>query len=125
MPLSKKRNRERMKALRRRQRPNTISKRDARALQAAGLDVEEVVGESPSEKVSGRVVNAIIRTLEAKRSRVEWQSGGIRGLHDDVATLKATVSMLQFQLQQGDGSRITQLEADLALLTAQLRRLAV
>ena len=120
MPLSKKRNRERMRALRRKQHDNTISKRDVRALQAAGLDVEEVVGEPESKKVSGRVVNAIIRTLEAKRSRVEWQSGGIKMLHNDIATLTAERDMLLAQLQ-GDttAQRLTQLEADAALRDAQ------
>ena len=61
----------------------------------------------------------------AKEQRIAWQSSGIKLLHGDVATLHATVSMLQVQLQQGDGSRLTQLEADLALLTAQLRDVAV
>jgi uncharacterized coiled-coil protein SlyX len=125
MPLSKKRNRERMRALRRKQRPHTISQRDVRAIKAAGLDVEDVVGEPPSEKVSGRVVNAIVRLLEAKKARVAWQSSGIRGLHDDIATLKAEMELFKSQLQTVESQRIAALSYKLAEIEVEHALLGV
>lgn len=58
-------------------------------------------------------------TEDAKAQRVEWQSGGIRMLHDEIATLKAERDMLLSQLQ-GDttAQRLTQLEAELTLMQA-------
>ena len=124
MPLSKKRNRERMRLKRgsKASEPVVLPRRLVRALRAAGIDPEKV---SASPAVSEEAFKDLLRTLDAKEQRIAWQSSGIKLLHSDVATLKATVSMLQVQLQQGDGSRLTQLEADLALLTAQLRDVAV
>ena len=127
MPLSKKRDRERKRRDAKAKRPNTISKRDVRALKAAGVAVEDVVGEPPSEKVSGRVVNAIVRRLEAKRARVEWQSGGIKMLHNEIATLKAERDTLRSVLSDDKvtylekvyGERIAALSYEVAQLQAE------
>ena len=58
------------------------------------------------------------RRLEAKTARVEWQSSGIRMLHDEIATLEARLAMLPAMQDTEVKQRITQLEADLALREA-------
>lgn len=56
------------------------------------------------------------RRLEAKEARVEWQSGGIKELRDEIATLTAKLGMLQVQLET---DQVAVLQRRVALLEAE------
>lgn len=94
-----------------------LSKRVARSLRAAGIDPMRLglVAVSVSD------YRALERTLAAKVARIEWQSGGIKMLHEEIATLKATMETMRSQLQSGESQRIMQLEAQQALQEARER----
>lgn len=115
MPLSRAKNRERMRALRASEKESgtvILPKRVVKALKAVGVDPGRY---KLSPDVTLAAYRDLERTLAAKVARVEWQSGGIKVLHDDVATLKATLETLTAHLQTSESQRITQLEANQAL----------
>ena len=94
MPLSKKRNRERMRLKRgsKTSRVVVLPRRLVRALRAAGIDPEKV---SASPAVSEEAFKDMQRTLDAKEQRIAWQSGGIKLLHGDVAQHKDRINRLE------------------------------
>ena len=118
LPLSKKRDKERKAA----QRAEKAAKKagGAALLPKALVKRMRLLGVDPHKYLTAAPVSlddykALERRLEAKVMRVEWQSGGIRMLHDEIATLKAQIetmgAMQDLELKQ----RVAQLEADLAL----------
>ena len=60
------------------------------------------------------------RRLAAKVRRVEWQSSGIKGLQDELATLKALLATQPAMQDTEILKRIAQVEAEQALLRAEL-----
>ena len=63
------------------------------------------------------------RRLEAKAARVDWQSGGIRQLRGQVATLQARIDTLPAMQERELSEKIGQLNSQ--LLVAQQRILAL
>ena len=59
------------------------------------------------------------RLLEAKNARVEWQSSGIRMLHQKTAALEGTISMMRTMDNSQEKQRIMLLEANQTLREAQ------
>ena len=105
MPLSKKRNAERMRRLRASHKNGgtaLLSKALLRKMRTLGIETGRYLAALP---VSLDDYRALERTLTAKVARVEWQSGGIK--------------MLQEQVTR-DAARLTQLEGDLARLEAMI-----
>ena len=105
----------RRKAKEARSLPTTILPKSlVRLLQAKGIDPTKYVSE-----VSLSDYRDLKRQLEAKIARVEWQSGGIRGLQEEIRTLEAFVqtqaSFLHDEQVIAVTQRVAQLEADFAL----------
>jgi len=88
-----------------------------RRLHAQGIDVQRWVKSVP---VSLDDYRARGRLLEAKSLRIEWQSSGIRGLHQKIAELEGTISMMRAMGNSEDKQRIMQVEADLARLEVMM-----
>lgn len=119
MPLSKKRDRERKKIERAKKKAGStalLPKALVRRLHRLGVSPARYVQRVP---VSLDDYRNLERKLDAKTQRVEWQSGGIRQMHQEIARLRA---VLATQAAMGDmvlAQRITQLEAAMALREAR------
>ena len=112
MPLSKAKNRERMRKLRRLGVKAVMSSADVRAMRRAGLDPENIGDEAG--KVSSAVYYALLRDRDAIKAHLGWHHEAVKYL--DIGTL---VENLQRQVNV-QGQRITLLEANLALNEAQI-----
>lgn len=120
MPLSKARDRERKRLDRVRKRvagTALLSKAEVRRLHRLGV--------SPARYLTGRRVTLdeyrdLQRQLDAKVQRIQWQSSGIRTLHEEIATLKATIETIKAIDPNAEVlQRVVQLEAERALQEAQ------
>lgn len=121
MPISKKRNAERMRKAR------AAGKARGAALLPKSM-VRELarLGVRPERWLRGRPVSlgdyrGLQRRLEAKEARVEWQSSGIRMLHQEIARLKALLATQPAMQDTAIAARVTQLEAEQALHEAEHR----
>lgn len=108
MPLSKARNRERMRiemrrvrALKREGGTVLLPSATVRRLRRQGLTITRAL---VMPKPTLEDYRDLERRQEAKAARVKWQSGGIRMLREQIATMEARVAVLQ--------QRVTLLEAE-------------
>lgn len=80
-----------------------------------GVNPERYVTTAP---VSLDDYRALERLLAAKVQRVEWQSGGIRLLHGEIATLKALLATQPAMQEKALEERVLRLETDQVLREA-------
>lgn len=119
MPWGKAKQAAWMRAYRARKRAGgtvLLSKAEVRRLRRLGV--------SPGRYLTGQRVTLdeyrdLQRQLDAKVQRIQWQSSGIRLLHDEIATLLATIEVMKSVTQSDTNAlRITALEAEMAVLQA-------
>lgn len=111
MPLSKARDAERKRQLRRLGVKSIMSSADVRAMRRAGLDPEQI--ESEAGKVASSVFYALLRDRDAIKAHLGWHHEAT--LTPDTGTL---LEKLQTQIAEQAG-RITMLEASFTLHEAQ------
>ena len=119
MPLSKKRDAERKRQSRAAAKARStalLPKSLARKLSMLGLRPERWLRGRP---VSLDDYRDLERRYEAKAAHVEWQKGGIRMLHEEIATLRALLATQPAMQELSLAQRITQLEAEQALACAE------
>ena len=122
MSLSKKRDRERKKREYWRKKAEKqagmalLPKALVRRLRRQGIAVGRYLTNQP---VSLDDYRAQGRLLEAKIARVEWQSSGIVGLHQEIATLRARLATLPAMQDALVLQRLAEVEAEAALHQAQ------
>ena len=93
-----------------------LPKAMVRRLQRLGVDPGRYLTMAP---VSLGDYHALERAYAARTARVEWQSGGIRGLQAEITTLKALVATLPAMQDDGVRQRLIQLETQQALHEAE------
>ena len=111
MPLSKVKNKARMRKLRRFNVKSVMSSADVRAARRAGINPEDIGSEFG--KVSANVYYALLRDRDAIKAHLSWHHEAMKYL--DVSTVIERLQAEVGQLQ----SRVTQLEAGLVLHEAQ------
>lgn len=115
MPISKKRNAERMRKAR-----AAAKTRGARLLPKSMVRELARLGVRPERWLRGRPVSlddyrGLQRRLEAKEKRVEWQSGGIAMLHQEIARLRALLATQPAMQDSAVMARVAKIEAEQAL----------
>lgn len=93
-----------------------LPKKLVRLLKAIGINPRKA---HLADAVTLEAYRNLQRAYDAKAQRVEWQSSGIRGLWEQVATLKAELDTLRSALETDQvaqlAARVVQLEADQVL----------
>lgn len=118
MPLSKKRDAERKKierAKRKKGQTVLLFKAQVREMHRLGVEPSRYLRRVP---VSLDDYRDLERRLQAKAARVQWQSGGIKMLHDQIATLTARLATFPAMQESEVKQRVTRLEAEQALRDA-------
>ena len=121
MPLSKAENRERMRVVRAAKREGgtvLLPAAEVRRLRRQGLNITRAL---LAPAVTLDDYRDLGRRLEAKAARVEWQSGGIRTLRDEIATWQARYATLEASLvsERVQAARLTALEVAQAVHEAE------
>lgn len=83
-----------LRASRKEAGPVILPKRVVRYLRTAGINPARL---GIAQAVSMSKYRDLDGTLDAKIQRIEWQSGGIKMLHDEIATLKAKMETIVAQ----------------------------
>ncbi|MAH48032.1 hypothetical protein CMI37_19575 [Candidatus Pacearchaeota archaeon] len=122
MPLSKEKQAAWMREYRAKKKQGkatVLPKSEVRRLQAMGIDPEK---HNVSPGVNLDDYRDLKRQLGAKTARVEWQSSGIRKLHEEITSLAAWMETYKAFAEDRDmdalRKRVTLLEADYALRKA-------
>ena len=111
MPLSKKRDRERKRRLRRLGVTSIMSSADVRAMRMAGLNPEDVGDERG--KVSSSVYYALMRDRDAIKAHLSWHHESVK--YSDIGTVVERQGDEIGQLQ----ARVIQLEAGMVVHEVQ------
>jgi hypothetical protein len=111
VPLSKEKDRERKRKLRRNKVSKVMSSADVRAMRRVGIDPEKLGDEGG--KISSRVFYSVVRELEAARARVSWYQESklcpnafaqVDVLREELKVtrdeLMTQIRMLQFQVKE-------------------------
>ena len=121
MPLSRARDRDRKRAaaaLKKEGGTALLASSDVRRLRRQGINI---VKRFLAPAVTLDDYRDLGRRLDAKAARVEWQSGGIKALRDELATWQARYATLEASLvsERVQAARLTALEVAQAVHDAE------
>jgi hypothetical protein len=122
VPLSKEKDRERKRKLRRNKVSKVMSSADVRAMRRVGIDPEKLGDEGG--KISSRVFYSVVRELEAVRAHLSWHHESVK--NPDIVTIleRMQVEMAtQSKLMLEQAQQIRMLQFQVKELTAVVREL--